>query len=213
MIRVKKGGRGQVWTKVPRVFSLSLSLLLKFEIGQKYWRRETRTRRRFACFASWLRQFVSAAAAVAVAARLGPPGPYTFGPPSAGSSALSSVDRAFPRTSPRRFPRARLLPAGILPRTPLPPLSIPPSLSFIFVFAPSICTYERRYLVIPRYDSIFGAARPILRFVCNDRSRALRLYDVVPSLSLTIGVNIIFTLGDFSAVDTHRESIKIAEVR
>lgn len=59
--------------------------------------------------------------------------PYTFkSPPRPGSSAaaaaLSSVDRASPRTSPRRFPRARLL----LHSYPSP---IPTMVPFIFVLA------------------------------------------------------------------------------
>lgn len=114
-------------------FSLSLSLSphksLSFEIGQGYRRGEREGGEGFACFASWLRQFVSAATnAAVVAARLGPTGPPTLSvSPSAGSSAaLSSVVHTSPRTSRRRFPRARLLFTHI-------PRWFPPRLSFSFL--------------------------------------------------------------------------------
>lgn len=131
----------------PDCLSLSRSLTfspyksLSVEIGQGYRRwGEREGGERFACFASWLRQFVSVATnTTVVAARLGPTEPPTLSvSPSAGSSAaLSSVDRTSPRTSLRRFPRARLLFAHI-----------PCSLHGSFHFRSCIwrCIYDREYV-------------------------------------------------------------------
>lgn len=67
---------------------------------------------------------------------------------ASSSAALLSVGRAFPRTSRRRFPRARLL----LTHIPLRPTFG----SFSFLFLRRVCIYERGY---PQYldaiDSIF----------------------------------------------------------
>lgn len=132
-------------TSLLRIFSLSFSLYKSLSVVRNTarisaMRRERRRGKGFACFASWLRQFVSAATnAAVVAARLGPTGPPTLSVfPSAGfSAALSSVDHTSPRTSPWRFPRARLLFTHI-------PLVL--STAFVFVVAIRRCTYDRGYL-------------------------------------------------------------------
>jgi len=111
--------------------------------------------RGFACFASWLHQFVSAATNAAVAAaRLEPSGPLHFRSPSVGSTAaLSSVGRAFPRTSPRRFPRARLLLAHIPLRLPLDPFYF----HFCAKHAPT--SADTRNTLILSIDNVFSVSR------------------------------------------------------
>lgn len=85
--------------------------------------------------------------------------PLTPTSPSVGSSAaLLSVGRAFPRTSRRRFPRARLL----LTHIPLRPSFG----SFSFFFLRRVCIYERGYSQwMLSIDSTFVKSRSIFSYL------------------------------------------------
>jgi len=146
-------GRASPAQGSPRESSLSLSL--SRPAGRN--RAQTHTAatrdgdraRGFACFASWLRQFVSAATVAGGGAFGTTEPPYTFGPPP--RPAPPPPFHPFAR---RAFPHARLLDsrgrAFSLFRLILPPRPPPrrESLSrelfaFLFPRGPSACIYER----------------------------------------------------------------------
>lgn len=177
-------------------------------------------RRRFACFASWLRQFVSdatAAVAAVAAARLGPPGPYTFGPPRPAPppfhpSTVPFHARLLGDSRGRAF---SLLVSFLGPHLPFPFPSRPHSLSFLFsrrVYAPTSGDTSR-YL-----DTIVSPERRDRYFdSCVMIDRALRLHDAHSTTSLSFSLthnqvkyNIYFT-GVFSAARI--ESIMVVEMR
>lgn len=132
--------------------SLSLSFSphksLSFEIGQGYRRGEREEGEGFACFASWLRQFVSAATnAAVVAVRLGPTGPPTL--------SVSPFGRLLRRPFIRRPYLSThvwsAIPAGAPSLHSYP--SLVPSTPFVFVLAsedaPTILdTYDTSILSI-----------------------------------------------------------------